>query len=77
MDEAGRSGGKWHLAQQITYHVTLYIFQQITHHVIALSYRYEFGGIFISLISIKKIPPYAIAIIYNLLTNRWLEYGII
>ena len=34
MDEAGRNGGKLHLAQQITYHVTLYIFQQITHHVI-------------------------------------------
>ena len=31
------------------------------------------GGIFISLISI----PYAIVIIYNLLTNRWLKYGII
>ena len=34
MDENGRNGRKWHLAQQITYHVTLYIFQQITHHVI-------------------------------------------
>ena len=34
MDENGRNGGNWHLAQQITYHVTLYIFQQITHHVI-------------------------------------------
>ena len=34
MDEAGRNGRNWHLAQQITYHVTLYIFQQITHHVI-------------------------------------------
>ena len=75
MDEDGRNGGNWHLAQQLTYHVTLYIFQQITHHVIALSHRY--GGIFISLISIKKIPPYPIIIIYNLLTNRWLEYGII
>ena len=61
--------------QQITYHVTLYIFQQFTHHVIALSHRY--GGIFISLISIKKFPSYPIIIIYNLLTNRWLEYGII
>ena len=70
MDEAGRNGRKWHLAQQITYHVTLYIFQQITHRVIAFSYRYEFGGIFISFISIKKIPPYPIIIIYNLLTNR-------
>ena len=34
MDEAGRNGLKWHLAQQITYHVTLYIFQQITQLVI-------------------------------------------
>ena len=34
LDENGRNGRKWHLAQQITYHVTLYIFQQITHHVI-------------------------------------------
>ena len=34
MDENGRNGGNWHLAQQITYNVTLYIFQQITHHVI-------------------------------------------
>ena len=30
MDEAGRNGGNWYLAQQITYHVTLYIFQQTT-----------------------------------------------
>ena len=44
MDEAGRNGRKWHLAQQITYHVTLYIFQQFTHHVIALTHRY--GGDF-------------------------------
>ena len=34
MDEAGRNGGNWHLAQQITYNVTLYIFQQLTYHVI-------------------------------------------
>ena len=34
MDEASRNGGNWHLAQQITYHVTLYIFQQLTYHVI-------------------------------------------
>ena len=88
MDENGRNGGKWHLAQQTTYHVTLYIFQQLTqhviiqkqqftHHVIALSYRYEFGGIFISFISIKKIPPYAIIIIYNLLTNSKSKCSII
>ena len=36
------------------------------------------GGIFIFLISIKNFPPpYAIVIIYNLLTNKWLECGII
>ena len=52
-----------------------YRFQQITYHAIALSHRY--GGIFISLINIKNFSPYAIVIIYNLLTNRWLEYGII
>ena len=35
MDEAGKNGENWHLAQQTTYHVTLYIFQQqITQHVI-------------------------------------------
>ena len=34
MDETGRNGGNWHLAQQITYHVTLYIFQQLTQLVI-------------------------------------------
>ena len=34
MDEAGRNGRNWYLAQQITYHVTLYIFQQLAQHVI-------------------------------------------
>ena len=46
MDENGRNGWNWHLAQQftylvmsyrlqqITYHVTLYIFQQLAQHVI-------------------------------------------
>ena len=56
MDEDGRNGRKWHLAQQITYHVTLYIFQQFTHHVIALSHKYELGGIFLILITKYKIP---------------------
>ena len=84
MDEASRNGGKWHLAQQFTQLVikphimqlSMTIFQQqLAHHVIALSHRY--GGILISLISIKNFPPYPIIIIYNLLTNRLLEYGII
>ena len=53
MDEAGRNGRKWHLAQQITQLVikphimqlSMTIFQQqFTHHVIALSHRYELGG---------------------------------
>ena len=65
MDENGRNGRKWHLAQQITQLVikphimqlSITIFkQQFTHHVIALSHRYELGGIFISLISIKISP---------------------
>ena len=54
MDENGRNGGNWHLAQQITHHVTLYIFQQLAQHVIIQkttihivcnqSHRYELGG---------------------------------
>ena len=53
MDEAGRNGWNWHLAQQITQLVikphimqlSITIFkQQFTHHVIALSHRY--GGDF-------------------------------
>ena len=68
MDENGRNGRKWHLAQQITQHVIIQK-QQITQPVIVLSHRYEWG-IFISLINIKKFPQYPIIIIYNLLTNR-------
>ena len=34
MDENDRNGEKWHLAQQLTYLVTLYIFQQLAQHVI-------------------------------------------
>lgn len=33
MDENGRNVRNWHLAQQFTHHVTLYIFQQLIHHV--------------------------------------------
>ena len=61
----------------ITHTSWLFINNNIqAHHVIALSHRYELGrgGIFIFLIS---IPPYAIIIIYNLLTNRKSKYGII
>ena len=65
MDEAGRNGGKWHLAQQITQLVikphimqlSMTIFQQqFTHHVIALSRRYELGGDFYFSYKYQKIP---------------------
>lgn len=50
MDEAGRNGRKWNLAQQlaqpviiqkqqITQPVISYTFQQLTNHVIALSHK--------------------------------------
>lgn len=66
MDENGRNGGNWYLAQQITYHVTLYIFQQLAqhviiqkqqfiHHVIALTHRY--GGDFYFSYKYQKISP--------------------
>ena len=42
MDENGRNGGKWHLAQQLAQHVIIQK-QQFTQHVIALSHRYELG----------------------------------
>ena len=66
MDENDRNGENWHLAQQITYHVTLYIFQQITEliikpHIMQLSMTQSHGCIY------NQIP---IIIIYNLLTNR-------
>ena len=77
MDENGRNGWNWHLAQQITQPVIRYVLssvtfkQQLAQHVIALSHRY--GGIFISFIS----TSYPIIIIYNLLTNNKSKYGII
>ena len=33
MDETGRNGGKWHLAQQLAQHVIIQK-QQLTYHVI-------------------------------------------
>ena len=96
MDENGRNGWNWHLAQQIIQPVIRYILSSTTIHIARNiiqtpiihivcnhaiiynnNYHTDMGGIFISLISIKKIPPYAIIIIYNLLTNKWLKYGII
>ena len=50
MDENGRNGRNWHLAQQITQPVIRYVLssatfqQQFTHHVTPLSHRYELGG---------------------------------
>ena len=68
MDEKGRNGGNWHLAQQLTYHV---IIQKTTNHrtrnqiinnkphslVHNNNYHTDIGGIFISLISIP-LPNY-------------------
>ena len=81
MDENGRNGWNWHLAQQIVQPVIRYVLSSTTNHIPCNhahsvddnNYHTDIGGIFISLISI----PYPIIIIYNLLTNRWLEYGII
>ena len=90
MDENGRNGGNWHLAQQITEHV---IMQKTTKHTTCnqigfiinnkpntmqswLPHKYGMGGNF-NTYKKNKNPPYPTIIIYNLLTNRWLEYGII
>ena len=73
MDEDGRNGGKWHLAQQLAQHVIIQkqrITQPHVHSIHNNNYHTDMGGIFISLISIKNFPPYPIIIIYNLLTNR-------
>ena len=61
MDEAGRNGRNWHLAQQIVQPVIRYVLssvtfqQQITHHVIALSHRY--GGDFYFSYKYQKFSP--------------------
>ena len=88
MDENGRNGWKWRLAQQITYPVmpsTFYQFTQLTYHAIindnipttihttCNSIITQIWGNFY--FSYKY--PYPIIIIYNLLTNRLVEYGII
>ena len=80
MDENGRNGWKWHLAQQLAQPVIRYVLSSTTNPIPCdhdYHNKYGVGVIFIFLISIKNFPPYAIIIIYNLLTNRWLEYGII
>ena len=77
MDENGSNGWKWYLAQQLAQPVIRYVLSSTT-NPIPCDHDYHTnmveGGFFIFLISIK---PYSIIIIYNLLTNRWLEYGII
>ena len=81
MDETGRNVGNWHLAQQITHPVmpsTFYQFTQLTYHAIINDTTRNIhmrGGNFLLFITKYKIPP--IIIIYNLLTNRLVEYGII
>ena len=90
MDENGRNGWNWHLAQQLAQHV---IIQKTTNHI-------QCNALYISTTSITCNHTHAIynknphiilhgwkfsfiynqipiIIIYNLLTNRWLEYGII
>ena len=54
MDEDGRNGGNWHLAQQTTQPVIRYVLSSIPcDH----DYHTDMsGGIFISFISIKKFP---------------------
>ena len=57
--------------QQFTQPVIKYVLSSTTNPIPCdHDYHTDIGGIFIFLISIKKIPPYAIIIIYNLLTNR-------
>ena len=91
MDEAGRNGENWHLAQQLAQPVIIQK-QQTTQPVISyrlkqstslnhiascitiISTQIWMGDFYFSY---KYPPPYAIIIIYNLLTNRWLKYGII
>ena len=85
MDENGRNGWNWHLAQQLAQHVIIQK-QQTTQPVIRYvlssiscdhDYHIDMGGDFHFSYKYQKFSPYPIIIIYNLLTNRWLEYGII
>ena len=66
MDENGRNGWKWHLAQQITQLVIMRILSitttsttcnHATMHILFITVIItQMGGIFISLIKIKKFP---------------------
>ena len=66
MDENGRNGRKWHLAQQLTQHVIRHVLSSTTIHTPCNSIITQIWG----LINIKNFPPHTIIIIYNLLTNR-------
>ena len=71
MDEAGRNGENWHLAQQITHHVIIHILSitttsttcnQTTYHAIMhllfiTIIITQMGRFFISFINIKNFPP--------------------
>ena len=73
MDEAGRNGRKWHLAQQLAQPVIRYVLSPVT-----ITHRECIDwGDFYFYYKYQKIPPYAIIIIYNLLTNSKSKYGII
>ena len=84
MDENGRNGWNWHLAQQLTYHVIIYVISLTTIHIARNAIQTpttstpcnRLGDFYFSYKD-QKFPPYTIIIIYNLLTNRWLKYGII
>ena len=68
MDENGRNGENWHLAQQITQPVIRYVLSITTIHIARNVIQapttstpcnsiIQIRGIFISLIKIKKFPP--------------------
>ena len=62
MDENGRNGKKWHLAQQFTQPVIKpHIMQSYITIIIT-----QIWGFY----KYQKFPPHPIIIIYNLLTNR-------
>ena len=85
MDENGRNGGNWHLAQQITQLVIMRILSitttsttcnQTTYHAImhllfiTIIITQIWGDFYFFYKYQKNSPSYPIIIIYNLLTNR-------
>ena len=77
MDEKGRNGEKWHLAQQITQLVIKPHIMQLSMTIFHTTRNIRMGGNFLLFITKYKIPPYPIIIIYNLLTNSKSKCGII